>query len=366
MTNIPASGIDDNRGMSYQAYVAIEILIKEFKNSNFTSIILESPKNQIEDNNVIYRDRIRFIQVKKRDQEHWTRSRLKVIFDHFYNIFINPLKCFYELNLPDYINYDLQFEFITDGELNSKLSTFNRALEKFKLQEMLDEDDEKSLNLFKDEKYNRYTDFLNCLKLKKKHCASSNINDICETIRIICISELSRVSHLDYEESQSVIYDLFNLCMMKYGCYTVVERTLNKEKLNELVSKKKNLDLIQDEQLEIKKFKKILSEIILEIEDEIQYDINIATSKRNLVIDVPIFFKLNSTSYYVSFFPQIITPSILNAFASLEYYIIKERKGVPIFVMSDVVKDFGGINQKFCVPLEKEKVLEFLKKNNIK
>ena len=58
---------------------------------------MESPRNKIEDNHIIFRNQIRFIQVKKKNQDQWTKSRIAPIIDHFYYIFDNPKKCCVEL-----------------------------------------------------------------------------------------------------------------------------------------------------------------------------------------------------------------------------------------------------------------------------
>lgn len=253
MINIPASGVDDYEGVSYQAYVAIEIFIQELHNLKFLSIVMESPRNKIEDNHIIFRNQIRFIQVKKKNQDQWTKSRIAPIIDHFYYIFDNPKKCIVELNISDYINYDFQFQFITDGEFNSQIYHFSLALDKLNNQEILEEDEKKSLDLFKKPEYSKYEEFLKHLDLKNKHRSSSNKDDNCETIKEICILKLTKVSNLNYKDSEEIIDLFIAKCIEKSRGFKVSARTLRRIEFIELIGKKKSLEYLPEDNEVIKK-----------------------------------------------------------------------------------------------------------------
>lgn len=361
MINIPASGVDDYEGVSYQAYVAIEILIQELHNPKFISIVMESPRNKIEDNNIIYRNQIRFIQVKKKNQDQWTKSRIAPIIDHFYNIYDNPKICLVELNIPDYMNYNLKFQFITDGEFNSQIYHFSLALEKLYNQEILEEDEKKSLDLFKKPEYSKYKEFLRHLDLKNKHYSSSNKDDNCETIKDICIFKLNKSANLNYKDSEEIIDILLAKCIEKSRGFKVSARTLRRTEFIELIGKKKNLEYLPVDNEVIKKLKKFFIEIIIDIEDKIKFDCLIIDKEYNFSHIVPIIFQLHKKSYYVIIFPDKVTQTILNNFILLEEIIIKKKKGIPMFIIKENLNDFGGISEKYCIPLDKDKILEFLK-----
>ncbi|KKL75508.1 hypothetical protein LCGC14_2054170, partial [marine sediment metagenome] len=337
------------------------ILIQELHNPRFISIVMESPRNKIEDNNIIYRNQIRFIQVKKKDQEQWTKSRIAPIIDHFYYIYDNPKKCVVELNIPDYIDYNFQFQFITDGEFNSQIYHFSLALEKLINQEILEEDEKKSLDLFKKPEYSKYEEFLMHLDLKNKHHSSSNKDDNCETIKKICIFELHKSSNLNHKDSEEIVEILLDKCIEKSRGSKISARTLRRIELSELIGKKKSLEYIPGDNEAIKNLKKIFIEIITDIKDKIKYNCLIKDKEYNFSHIVPIIFQVYNKSYYVIIFPDKVTQTILNNFILLEEIIIKKKKGIPMFINTGNLKDFGGISEKYCIPLDKDKILEFLK-----
>jgi len=85
-----SSGVDTQRGVSYQNCCAIAKILDEWNNPDFRYIIIEDPKNEIEDINCVYRKRIEYLQIKKRDTSLWTKSSMKSVINSFLGIFRNP------------------------------------------------------------------------------------------------------------------------------------------------------------------------------------------------------------------------------------------------------------------------------------
>jgi len=102
-------------------------------------------------------------------------------------------------------------------------------------------------------------------------------------------------------------------------------------------------------------------EIIIDIKDKIKFDCLIKDKEYNFSHIVPIIFQLHKKSYYVIIFPDKVTQTILNNFILLEEIVIKKKKGIPMFIIKENLNDFGGISEKYCIPLDEDKILEFLK-----
>lgn len=364
---MPSSGIDDFRGTGYQIYVAIEYFLYEFKNPDLISIILESPKNKIEDTHIIYKNRIILIQTKKKDQGYWIKSELKKILLKFYSMYRDPKPAIRSLNINDFLNYKLQFHFITNGDFSPKLHQFSLALDKFHLNELLDEDDKQNLKMFDfniDE--DKFYLFLKELRLKKTHHASSNRDDMCETIKKICTTKLCEISSLKVRDSNEIISRLYEICATKSSGNTVFARTLKKKDLQELIAEKKNLktDFFRGNE-NLKILREILIEIIPFIENKIDYNIELKDENLDYTYLISFIFTLNIDNkkgkFYVILLPEKITQYKINEMSFLEDFIIKKKKGIPMFISTNRITINYALNNKYYLQLDHKEIQEFIK-----
>jgi len=360
MMIIPSSGKDIFEGSAYQVYAAIQLFLNEIDNPSFISLVNESPRNQVEDVNLIFDNKIKFVQIKKRDQNHWTPSEIRDIIYKFFENYQDPSRIRSDLNLPDYKKYKLEFQFITDGDFNKDLTNFIKALSKFQLKEFMDSDEEANLNLFQDESFGMNVDFLSNLVLLRKHQSSSNLNDNCETIKKICIQDLKKKVSIDDNQAEKII-DLFSEKIKeKSRGEDPCSRTLVKRELFEIISKEKGINKQKNkESYELKLIQEVLTDLIFDIEDDIVYEQILEDENSKFLFKVPIQFKLNKHKFFVIFAPQKITQTLINDFLRMEVIITKDD-GIPMFLFKKNMEDHYGLESEHCLTYDKETIQQFL------